>query len=51
MSDIPGMEKRLEDDRCAVIEDDVWVGTRAIILHWVGIGRGVIARAAEEAQL
>jgi acetyltransferase-like isoleucine patch superfamily enzyme len=45
MSDITELEKCPEDDRDVVIEDDVWVGTRAIILHGVRIGRGSIVGA------
>ena len=37
--------KRPEDDLDVVIEDDVWVGTRAIILKGVRIGRGAIVAA------
>lgn len=32
--------KRPEDDRGVTIGDDVWVGTRAIILHGVTVGTG-----------
>jgi acetyltransferase-like isoleucine patch superfamily enzyme len=45
MFDITETEKRLEDDRDVVIEDDVWVGTRAIILNGVSVGRGAIVAA------
>lgn len=38
-------EKRPEDDPGVVIEDDVWVGTRAIILAGVTIGRGSVVAA------
>ncbi len=38
-------EKRPDDDRGVVIEDDVWIGTRAIILHGVTIGRGAVIAA------
>ena len=38
-------EKRPEDDRGVIIEDDVWVGTRAIILRGVTVGRGSIVAA------
>jgi maltose O-acetyltransferase len=38
-------EKRLEDDLPVVIEDDAWVGARAIILKGVTIGRGAIVAA------
>lgn len=51
--DVPGMPmrsvtedmKRPEDDLGVVIEDDVWIGTRAIILHGVRIGRGSVVGA------
>ncbi len=45
MVDVRDSEKRPEDDLEVVIEDDVWVGTRAIILHGVTIGRGSIIAA------
>jgi acetyltransferase-like isoleucine patch superfamily enzyme len=38
-------EKRPEDDRGVIIDDDVWVGSRAIILRGVRVGRGVIIGA------
>ncbi len=38
-------EKRPEDDQDVVIEDDVWVGSGAIILKGVRIGRGSIIAA------
>lgn len=38
-------EKRPEDDRPVVIEDDVWVGTRVVILQGVRVGRGSIIAA------
>ena len=37
--------KRPEDDQAVTIEDDVWVGTGAIILKGVRIGRGAIVAA------
>jgi acetyltransferase-like isoleucine patch superfamily enzyme len=37
--------KRPEDDQPVVIEDDVWVGTGAIILKGAHIGRGSIVAA------
>jgi len=37
--------KRPEDDRDVIIEDDVWVGERAMIMHGVTIGRGSIIGA------
>jgi len=45
MVDVGNTEKRPEDDKGVVIEDDVWVGTRAIILHGVTVGRGAIVAA------
>lgn len=45
MFDVGEDEKRPEDDVGVVIEDDVWVGTRAIILDGVTIGRGAIVAA------
>lgn len=38
-------EKRAEDDPGVVIEDDVWIGTRAIVLAGVTIGRGAVVAA------
>jgi len=38
-------EKRPEDDRDVVIEDDVWVGARAVVLQGVTIGRGAVVAA------
>lgn len=37
--------KRPEDDLGVVVEDDVWIGTRAIVLHGVTIGRGSVIGA------
>jgi acetyltransferase-like isoleucine patch superfamily enzyme len=37
--------KRAEDDRDVVIEDDVWIGARAIVLCGVTVGRGAIVGA------
>jgi acetyltransferase-like isoleucine patch superfamily enzyme len=45
MMDIKNHEKRPTDDLGVVIEDDVWVGTRAIILSGVTIGRGAVIAA------
>lgn len=39
------IEKKPEDDVSVVIEDDVWIGTRSIILKGVRIGRGAIIAA------
>lgn len=38
-------EKRPEDDQPVIIDSDVWVGTRAVILKGVRIGRGAIVAA------
>ncbi len=38
-------EKRPGDDLGVVIEDDVWVGARAVILRGVTVGRGAIVAA------
>jgi acetyltransferase-like isoleucine patch superfamily enzyme len=38
-------EKRPEDDQPVVIEEDVWVGARAVLLKGVRIGRGAIVAA------
>jgi acetyltransferase-like isoleucine patch superfamily enzyme len=38
-------EKRPDDDRGVIVEDDVWVGAKAIILRGVVIGRGTIVAA------
>ena len=38
-------DKRPEDDQDVIIEDDVWVGSGAIILKGVKIGRGSIIAA------
>jgi maltose O-acetyltransferase len=43
MADV--LEKRPEDDIGIVIEDDVWVGSRAILTDGVTIGRGSIIGA------
>jgi len=45
MSDVTEAEKRPADDLGVVIEDDVWIGTRAVILNGVTIGRGAIVGA------
>lgn len=45
MIDIGENEKRPEDDPGVVIEDDVWIGTRAIILAGVRIGHGAVVGA------
>jgi acetyltransferase-like isoleucine patch superfamily enzyme len=38
-------EKRPQDDEDVILEDDVWVGSRATILKGVRIGRGAIVAA------
>jgi maltose O-acetyltransferase len=38
-------EKRPGDDLGVIIEDDVWIGTRAVILRGVTLGRGSIIAA------
>jgi len=38
-------EKLPENDRDVILEDDVWVGSRAIILKGVTLGRGCIIAA------
>jgi len=38
-------EKRPEDDRGVLIEDDVWIGSNAVILQGVTVGRGSIVAA------
>lgn len=38
-------EKRPEDDKGVIIEDDVWIGTNVTILHGVTIGRGSVIGA------
>lgn len=45
MSDIRDEEKKPQDDPGVIVEDDVWVGTRAIILAGVKIGRGAVVGA------
>lgn len=45
MARITDADKRPEDDPGVTIEDDVWVGTRAIILAGVTIGRGAVIAA------
>jgi maltose O-acetyltransferase len=45
MTSIRDEEKRPEDDREVVIEDDVWVGARAVLLSGVRVGRGAVVGA------
>jgi acetyltransferase-like isoleucine patch superfamily enzyme len=43
--DVTNEEKRPEDDLGVVVGDDVWIGTRAVIVHGVTIGRGAVVGA------
>lgn len=45
MRDVTDQDKSAEDDKGVVIEDDVWIGTRAIILSGSTIKRGAIVAA------
>ena len=45
MKSITDAEKRPDDDRDVIISDDVRIGTRAIILQGVTIGRGAVVAA------
>jgi len=45
MFDVRDAEKLPENDLGVVIEDDVWIGTRAVVLQGVTIGRGAIVGA------
>jgi len=45
MADYRTPDKRKEDDQPVIIENDVWIGTGAIILKGVRIGRGAIIAA------
>lgn len=45
MKEITFNEKRSEDDKDIIIEDDVWVGAAAIILQGVTIGQGSVVGA------
>lgn len=45
MKDVGNQDKRPVDDLGVIIEDDVWIGTRAIVLHGVTIGRGAVVAA------
>lgn len=38
-------EKRNQDDLDVVIEDDVWIGSRAVILNGAKVGRGAVVGA------
>ncbi len=43
--DIPMCQQGWEDAKPVVIEDDVWIGTRVIILPGVRVGKGVVIGA------
>lgn len=45
MTSIRDNEKRPEDDRDVIIQDDVWVGANSIILRGVTIGEGSVVAA------
>ncbi|CAI09467.1 similar to galactoside O-acetyltransferase [Aromatoleum aromaticum EbN1] len=45
MIDIRDNEKRPSEDPGVVIENDVWIGTRAVVLAGVTIGKGAIVAA------
>ena len=45
MIDIKMDEKLPENDQDIIIEDDVWIGTKAIILKGVTVGEGSIVGA------
>lgn len=45
MADIKDHEKEPSNDPGVIIEDDVWVGTRAVILAGVRIGSGAVVAA------
>jgi len=45
MIDVGEQQKGRGDDQDVVIEEDVWIGTRAIILKGVRVGRGAVIGA------
>ena len=45
MDGITESEKRPKDDRDVIIDSDVWIGARAILLAGVTIGRGAVVAA------
>ena len=45
MFQVTDNEKRPEDDRDVIIEDDVWIGAKTTILKGVTIGRGAVIAA------
>ena len=44
-TDIPMTQQGFKEERTVVIGDDVWIGSRAIILTGVNVGNGVIIGA------
>lgn len=44
-TDIPMMVQGLTESRQVVIEDDVWIGARAVIMPGVRVGRGSVVAA------
>lgn len=44
-TDLPMMDQKDAEERPIVIGDDVWIGTRAILLPGVTVGRGAIVGA------
>ena len=45
LTEIPMREQGFEESREVIIEDDVWIGSRAIIMPGVKIGKGCIIGA------
>ena len=45
MAEITNEEKISDNDKDIIVEDDVWIGARAIILKGVRIGRGSVVAA------
>lgn len=45
ISEITDKEKEDSDDQDIVVNDDVWIGARATILHGVTIGEGAVVAA------
>ncbi len=45
MNDISASEKRPDDDRDIIIEDDVWIGANAMILRGARVGKGSVIAA------
>ncbi|MBQ7799060.1 MAG: antibiotic acetyltransferase, partial [Oscillospiraceae bacterium] len=45
IKDVTEKEKLPDNDQDVIIEDDVWIGTNAIILKGVKIGRGSVIGA------